>query len=181
MDETNIAQMIAGAVSGGASAFASFAAVFKKIKQRIADIEAKLGSDNHPRTGLFLIIDRFEASLNEIKVDIKSWQDEPPTWLIRTIRRAVSSGAINREDFEQLERLIEQRHRTTAASIARLEDQLNALKTSYVSRADYERDARKRVEELAKVREQLATSNGLLRGVMSALGYIDPEKKTPPT
>ena len=47
----------------------------------------------------------------------------------------------------------------------------------FISRDEYEEDSRRRAVETAKIRENLASANSFLRGVMSALGYIDPEPK----
>ena len=50
----------------------------------------------------------------------------------------------------------------------------------YIYRVEYEKDGRQRSEELSSIREQLATVNGLLRGIMAAMGYIDPTNKKRP-
>ena len=55
----------------------------------------------------------------------------------------------------------------------------DSLSETYIKRAEFEAEGRKRSEELGKIREQLATVNGLLRGVMSALGYLDPPANSP--
>ena len=49
-----------------------------------------------------------------------------------------------------------------------------------ITRSEYEKDSRSKAEELLRIRESLATANGLLRGVMAAMGYLD-EKKDPRT
>jgi hypothetical protein len=48
-----------------------------------------------------------------------------------------------------------------------------------LTREEYIRDSQQRSEEMQRVREQLATANGLLRGVMATLGIIDPPKLPP--
>ena len=98
---------------------------------------------------------------------------------MRLIKRTMMSSSINLDMTSELERIADQRHRTIMSNLNRLEEQIDGLRSSlqnHIGRGEYERDSRKRSEELSKIREQLAASNGLLRGVMTALGYVDPKK-----
>lgn len=176
-DSTIWETILSGVLSGGASASTAFLAVFRDIKKRLKAIEEKLGKDEEPKTGLFLVVERMDETLKRIRRDIDGWAEDPPEWLVRMVNRVARSSSVNLEHHHELETLVEQRFKTNAANIRRLEEIIDRLEKSFedfISRAEFEHDARERSEELAKIREQLATANGLLRGVMSALGYIDP-------
>jgi hypothetical protein len=175
-----IQTIVSGVVSGGASAGTAFAAVFRDIKKRLKSLEDKVGddgADGDPKTGLHL-----DEIARKVKKEVDSWEEDPPEWLLRLINRAARSSSVNLENHAELERIIEQRFRTNAGNIQRLEERLELLQKTldtYVSQVEYEKDARERSEELSSIREQLATANGLLRGIMTAMGYIDPTKKRP--
>lgn len=180
-----IQTIISGVLSGGASAGTAFAAVFRDIKKRLKSLEEKVGddgADGDPKTGLYLVVERLDEIARKVKKETDSWEEDPPEWMLRLINRAARSSSVNLEHYGEMERLIEQRFRTNAQNIQRLEEKLDNITKrldDYVDRAEYERDARQRSEELSTIREQLATANGLLRGIMTAMGYIDPTKKRP--
>lgn len=172
-------QIITGVLSGGSAAFGSFAAVFRSIKLRLDALEEKLGSDTRPKTGMFLVVERMDETVQKLKKELDRWPDDPPDWLVRLIKRTMASNSMSLDLTTELERTAEQRYRTIHTHLNHLEERLDTLQTSlkaYIARGEYERDTRKRSEELSKIRVELATSNGLLRGVMSALGYIDPKR-----
>ncbi len=179
-DSSTLVAIISGLVSGGSSAATTFMAAFQSIRKRLKDLEDSLGSNEDPKTGLHLVVERLDETVRKVKREIDSWQDEPPDWMIRLVNRAARGGSINTEFHRELEQRVESMYRANTASLRRVQEDLDALRKTldnYIERAEYEKDARARSDELSKVREQLATSNGLLRGVMSALGYIDPEKR----
>jgi hypothetical protein len=166
-----VIQVISSVLSGGASAATTFAAVFREIQRRLTHIENKIGSQEDPKTGLFLVTERHDETLRKLKREVESWPDDPPAWLLRLIRKTMASNSATFEsaDIEK----IEQRLRTRLEK--RIEDLEQELEL-YVRRGDYDKDLLIRSKELSAIREQTASSNGLLRGIMSALGYIDPEK-----
>lgn len=192
MADPNLWQsVISGLLSGGGGAAASIVAVFRDLKNRLTAIETRLGRDGTepgtPKTGIYLVLDHLTNSLGTLddgfrkwKREMDAWPEDPPEWLIRLVNRAAQRSSVNLEHHGELERIIEQRFRTNASNIARLEEKLDALEKAVsdcIDRAEYERDGRERAEELGKIREGLATANGLLRGVMSALGYLEPPTK----
>ena len=185
-DGTLLQTIISGVVSGAGTAGTAFAAVFRDIKKRLKALEEKVGedgADGDPKTGLYLVVERLDEIARKVKKEIDSWEEDPPEWLLRLINRAARSSSVNLEHYGEMERLIEQRFKTNRDNIARLDEQIESIRkqlNDYVGRADYEHDARQRSEELGSIREQLATANGLLRGIMTAMGYIDPTKKRPP-
>lgn len=180
MSDYNVIQIITGVLTGGASAATTFAAVFKGIKRRLDALEKQLGSDTRPKTGIHLMVDRLDENLSTLRKEINRWPDDPPDWLLRLIKRTMASNSLSLDLTGEMERTAEQRHRTLQSQMSRLEEQLDDLRNSLkhrITREEFERDGRKRAEELSKIREQLATVNGLLRGVMTAMGYIDAKPK----
>lgn len=175
-DNTSLIQtIISGLLSGGGSALTAFAAVFRDIKKRLTALETKIGNDGtdgEPKTGLFIRVERLNEDLSKLKKDVGAWEDDPPEWLSRLVHRTVRSTSVNLEHHHELEQLVEKRFRTNRDNIANLEEALD----NYVGHSEYEKDTRQRSEELSSIREQLATANGMLRGIMSAMGYIDPTK-----
>jgi hypothetical protein len=183
IDLGTLQSIITSVVSGGGSAGAAFAAVFRDIKKRLKALEDKVGNDGadqEPKTGLYLVVERLDEIARKVKKELDSWEEDPPEWLLRLVNRAARSSSVNLEHQGELERMIEGRFRTNRDNIQRLEEKLEALENrldDFIGRADYEKDARLRGEELSRLREQLATANGLLKGIMTAMGYIDPTKK----
>jgi hypothetical protein len=182
MADTALLQtIISGILSGGASAGTAFAAVFRDIKKRLTKLEEGLGedgADGDPKTGLYLVVERLDETTRKLKKEMGAWEDDPPEWLLRLINKAARNSSVSLENQAELERMIEQRARLTASNIRAVEEKVDALErrlnTNFLPTADYERDARQRSEEVASIREQLATANGLLRGVLAAMGYTDP-------
>lgn len=177
-DITLVQAIISSVLSGGGTAATAVLTMFRDSKKRLASLEDRLGSNEDPKTGLHATVERVEEIVKRLKREIEAWPDDPPEWLMRAVNRSTRTNLMTHENQRELERLIEQRYKSNAGQIARLEEQFDALEKTlndFIERSEYERDARVRSEELAKIREQLATSNGLLRGVMTALGYIDPE------
>ena len=182
-----IETIISGIVSGGGSAFTAFAAVFHDIKKRLKALEDSIGNDgtdDKPKTGLYSVVDRLNENTHKIKREIESWQEDPPEWLLRQVNRAARTSSVNIESHAEMERILEQRFRTISMNIQRLEERIevNQKLSNCVIQVEYERDNLKRAQEMASFKEQLATVNGLLRGIMVAMGYIDPpaESKSRP-
>lgn len=174
-----IQTILSGLISGGGSAVTAFAAVFRDIKKRLSTLEKQVGNDGadqNPKTGLFLQTERFDETLKRLKKDVGAWEDDPPEWLVRLVNRSVRSTSVNLEHYHELEQLVDKKARTNAQAIERIEER---LEKDFVEQVEYERDARLRGEELAKLREQMAATNGILRGIMAALDYTDPAKSRP--
>jgi hypothetical protein len=190
--------ILSGLASGGLTAFGTFWPVVRDFRKRLALLEERVGTSD-PKTGLYLTISLAEESLKKIRRDIDAWEDDPPSWAKRLFARSRAAsttdltGQIAFED--QIGRVLKElRERTN-----RLEDEIIELHKArrdddnivtrdeyvrdsqmraeemlkVVPRDEYVRDSQMRAEEMLKVREHLATANGLLRGVLSALGFTD--------
>ena len=183
VDAAVIQTVLTSVLSGGGTAVTAFTATFRDIKKRLTKVEERVGNDGvdgDPKTGLYLVVERLDEIARKVKKQVDSWEEDPPEWLLRLINRAARNSSVNLEHTGELERLIEQKFRTNANTIQRLEEKIQALQSTlddYMDRGEYEKDARIRSEELSSIREQLATVNGLLRGIMAAMGYIDPTTK----
>ena len=194
MADLALLQTIAsGVLSGGGSAVTAFAAVFRDIKKRLTKLEDRVGNDGadgDPKTGIYLVVERLDEIARKTKKELETWEEDPPEWLLRLINRAARSNSINLEIHSELERFVEDKFRRATSETRRLEEQIESLSKqldgfqkqvdSYIDRAEFERGTRERVQEMSALREQLATVNGLLRGIMTAMGYVDQKPKPPP-
>lgn len=192
-----VPQIIAGILSGGAGAATSLLGVFKKTKARITALEEALGKEEPVRTGLFLTVWALEETVKRMRREMDSWEeDAPPKWAERLIAKITRSSSHDLQSQMDYEQRIERMLKTFNERLSRAEDDLDAKirrieedverdlasepSGKLLTREEYLADSRARAEEMLKLREQLATVNGLLRGVMVALGIIDPESGAPP-
>ncbi len=189
-------QIIAGILTGGAGAATSLLGVFRKTKARLAELEEAVGKEEPVKTGLFLTISAIEDTVKKIKREMESWEDSPPKWAERLLARVRTTSSNDLTAQVQFEDRIERSLRSFNERLSRAEDDFEGKMRrveqdveralaeepsgKLLSREEYLRDSRGRAEEMLKIREQLATVNGLLRGVMTALGIIDPETPKPP-
>lgn len=183
-----VPQIIAGILSGGAGAATSLLGVFRKTKKRIEALEELLGKEEPVKTGLFLTVFALDETLKKLKREVESWEDDPPKWAERLISRGRAGSNHDLAAQVQFEERIERTIRSYNERLSRMEDEFAAKirrleeeveraeepNARVLTREEYLQDSRNRAVEMGKIREQLATVNGLLRGVMSALGIIDP-------
>lgn len=203
----NIVQtIISGLVSGGAGAATTMLAFFKEMRGRIERLEKSVGTQGsavEPRTGLYLLVAQLgdqvkivEDALKTFKREVDRWEDDPPEWLTRALNRRASATAFNTEHLEDFEQRVEQRVKLAADRVKRLEDALSHMQEQvenlpdrfsretgdrFVDVETYEQESRKRADDIRRIQENLNTANGFLRGVMAALGYLDPPPASPPT
>jgi len=210
--------LIAGVLTGGTSVLATLTATFRNVRKRLIALETAIGDEGDALkepTGLFRSMknlahtlerlqERTEEEAKEIKSDLEKtkddlrvlkrmvngWNNDPPDWATRLVRRQTSGSFIDLEGFEnRLEdriRRIDSRIKRTEEFVERLQEErkrtsMQMRKTAdmsrdYVTKKEYEADSDKRTEDIVTVRENLATANGLIRGLMAAMGLIDPDK-----
>jgi hypothetical protein len=193
--EEVITQVIAGILTGGAGAATSMLGVFRKTKARLNALEEALGKEEPVKTGLFLTIYALEETVKKIKREFESWEDDPPKWAERLLSRHRTTSSSDLSTQVQFEETITRNVRSFNERLSRVEDEqarkIQRLEQDVerarsmtpsgknVTREEYLIDSRLRAEEMTKMREQIATVNGLLRGLGSALGIVD--VKTQPT
>jgi len=193
-----IQSIVTGLIAGGATAATTVGASWRDFKKRLTALEEKVGnpgSSTEAKTGFFLAIQNLEASLRnplnelgdkvaKLRREVDNWADDPPDWMHRLVRSKTSSQSFNLEIFQELEGKFEARVKSLSERTKHLEEALDehtrrSKRDGYVTIEEYQEDSRKRGEEIAKIRENLSVTNGFLRGVMGAMGYIDHEE--PPT
>lgn len=202
-----ITQIISGILTGGAGAATSLLGVFRATKARIAELEELVGQDQPVKTGLFLALFAVEETVRKLKREVESWEDDPPKWAERLFARARSNSSSDLSTQVQFEETVNRTMRSFNERLSRAEDSQEtkirrieedverALSEppagKLLTREEYLQDSRVRADEMSKIREQLATVNGLLRGVGAALGIVDskthsseppplPPRKLPP-
>jgi predicted RNase H-like nuclease (RuvC/YqgF family) len=152
-------------------------AVFRDLRKRVTVLEERLGKpDADTKSGLFLEVSQLADALRKLRKEIESWSDEPPSWANR-LRRS-SSANLSLEILQDYENRFEQRCKGLIDRVKRVEEALEehekkARTPNYITKSEYEEDSRHRAEEITKIQANLSSANGFLRGVMSALGYLD--------
>lgn len=187
-------QLASGLLTGGTAALTTVLGAFRAMRTRIKALEDRLGQPSPHASGVFRSIESVEETMAELaeavgklQKNIEEWEDEPPDWVVRMVTRARSSTSVNMEVQQEFETRMELRLRTLQDRLIReLEDtkkELDALKKEfrdrsdlYVARDTYLQDSRRRADELSGIKESLASANGLLRGVLGALGLIGSDK-----
>ena len=191
MSDPLIPQIVTGILTGGAGAITSLLGGFRNLQKKLTDLEEAVGKAEPNRSGLHLAIYLVEDALKRLRRDIESWEDQPPKWAERLFSRARGGSQSDLTSQFQFEERINSTLRSfnerlsrlqdeTEASIRRLEQGTMDPQADFLSRDEYLKDSRQRAEDMTRVREQIATANGLLRGVMSAMGMLDPERPKPP-
>jgi hypothetical protein len=186
-------QIVSGILTGGAGAVTSLLGGFRNLKSKVTALEDAVGRAADPRSGLYQALWTVEDSLKKLRRDIDSWEDAPPNWATRLLSRARGGSSSDLTSQLQFEEHINQSLRTFNERLSRFQDETEeALRrleqqggvvpsdTEFVSKEEYTQDSRMRAEEMARVRENIATANGLLRGVMASIGMIDPEQRPKP-
>ena len=178
-----IKSVVSGVLTGGASVVTTVFAVFRDFRARLKVIEDRLGQEVEPKTGVFHALHTLTLELQKLKREILSWEDEAPDWAKRLITRSRTSSAVDLNAHLDFENRVETRLRSFQDKLGRIESDLDtpdAPDSKLLTRKEYTEDSKERGREMLMLRQELATVNGLLRGVMAALGYLDTDKKTDP-
>ena len=184
MQWQEIAQtVLSGALTGSASSITAVLAIFRDLKHKLAAFEERLGIPSTglaKATGLHLKIEEvgdkcrsLQETLGKQQKAIEDWEENPPDWVFRTRNRA----SVNMEVQQEFENRIEGRFRNLQERVSRSIDDVETIRRRlderYVMIDDYEKDSKKRSEDIAQLRENLASANGLLKGMLMAVGVID--------
>lgn len=191
--------VISGALTGGASSATAILAIFRDIRNKISAIEERIGQPTSgltKATGIQLSIEelgnkireleekdrKISELLSKLQDSMHEWEDDPPEWLAKYVTRNRTS--VNLELQQDFENRIENRFRSLQERISRELDSIESYKRRlderYVSEETYQRDTRAHAEENATLRESLASTNGLLKGLLAANGIIDTEPQKKP-
>jgi chromosome segregation ATPase len=196
-DLTSILEGLAsGVLSGGTAALTTVLGVFRDMRKRLKAMEETLGGPptvTSGASGLYLALqnlsdrlEKAEETAKRLQKDLEAMEDEPPDWVVRMVSRSRNSTSVNMEVQQEFENRMESRLRTIQDRIMReIEDvqkdldsvkkELRDLSDHYVPTDVYLQDSRRRADELSGIKESLAAANGLLRGVLGALGLIGPD------
>jgi chromosome segregation ATPase len=185
-----------GILSGGTAALTSVLGVFRDLRKRLKEVEEHVGAPATPTAGASGIyqvlttlgerIEKAEETAKRLQKDLEEMEDTPPDWVVRMVARQRNSTSVNMEVQQEFENRMESRLRTIQDRLMReledLKDELSGLKKDlrdlderFVPKDAYVQDSRRRADELSNIKESLAAANGLLRGVLGALGLIGPD------
>lgn len=174
--EKIIEGIASGLLTGGVSVATTLLAVFRDTKKRISDLEKRLGLDKEDEeTGLFLQFKTLSESFRKLKREVEGWDEDPPAWAVKLYGRARSNSSIDLNHQREYEERIELRVRELSSKLRSIEEDVKNLPSTdrFITHDEYHEDSQKRGEEIARIRTNLASANGMLRGVMAALGYVD--------
>lgn len=158
--------VISGLITGGTSAATTFLTVFRNVKKQVADLEEKLGSSVDPKTGLFLQIQTVEDTLRRLKREIDEWDDHPPEWAKQLVNRAKVKASNDLSTVVDIESRVDARLRS-------FQDRLSSVEKDRPkgpTREEFLEESREHQLEMSEIREEMATINGLLKGILVALG-----------
>ena len=166
-DGTDILRtVIAGLITGGTSAATTFLTVFRNVKKQVADLEDRIGSSTDPKTGLYLSVATVEDSLRRLKRDIDGWEDQPPEWAKNLVNRAKVKASNDLNAVVDIESRVDTRLRSFQERLSSLEKE----RPTSLSREEFFQESRESQLEISEIREEMAAINGLLKGVLVALG-----------
>jgi hypothetical protein len=189
-DWSKILEAVAGGLlTGGASALTTVFATFRDLRNRVIALEARIGQPSEGlrhATGIHEELHSFNEKFEDISSDIRrvdrkieTWDDgNPPEWALKLVNRVHNRSSVNMELQQEFEARVEARLRSIQDRAVREYERITELERrqddrKYVLQADYEVDSKRRASEISQVRENLASANGLLRGVLGAMGLID--------
>lgn len=167
-----IKTVVSGVITGGTSAATTFLTVFRAVKKQVADLEEKVGSSTDPKTGLYLTVSTVEDNLRRLRRELTEWDDQPPDWAKRLVQRAKVSSANDLNTIVDIESRVDARLRSFQDRLTVVEN--GQKKTTAMTREEFLEDSARRAREVGEIREEIAAVNGLLKGILVALGR-DPE------
>ena len=167
-----IKTVVSGIITGGTSAATTFLTVFRAVKKQVADLEEKVGSSTDPKTGLYLTVSTVEDNLRRLRRELTEWDDQPPDWAKRLVQRAKVSSANDLNTIVDIESRVDARLRSFQDRLTVVEN--GQKKTTAMTREEFLEDSARRAREVGEIREEIAAVNGLLKGILVALGR-DPE------
>ena len=167
-----IKTVVSGVITGGTSAATTFLTVFRAVKKQVADLEEKVGSSTDPKTGLHLTVSTVEDNLRRLRRELTEWDDQPPDWAKRLVQRAKVSSANDLNTIVDIESRVDARLRSFQDRLTVVEN--GQKKTTAMTREEFLEDSARRAREVGEIREEIAAVNGLLKGILVALGR-DPE------
>jgi hypothetical protein len=170
-------------------AVASLLGGFRSLRLKVTALEDAVGRVEPAKSGIFLSVFVLEDVLKKLRREIDSWEDQPPRWAERLFSRARGGSSNDLTAQLQFEERINVTLRSYNDRFTRFQEDMEASINRWeqncpaddlLTKDEYLKDSRVRAEEMIRIREQIATANGLLKGVMSAVGLLDPDRPKPP-
>jgi hypothetical protein len=170
MSDDFVRSIVAGLVTGGASATTTFLTVFRGVKGQVTNLESKVGSPLDPKSGLYLSLANLEDTVRRLKRDIDGWEDHPPDWAKRLINRVKVNASSDLSTLVDIESRVDARLRSFHDRLSNLEDDHESVPSGF-SREEFLAETKHRALEISEMRKEIAVVNGLLRGILLALGH----------
>lgn len=172
--------VVSGVLTGGATAVTAIVSFFKDTKKRVTDLEARGNSWDNRLNILTGKIGSLETNsgmvqqIAQLKTDFDDWKN----WLMQNYTAGLppmrASMPTPRQSFVvNLDQIENDDYRLTRIekTLKDLRDRIDELETSV---RDQEKALKEsdgdRSEQIHKIREEIASVNGLMRGLATAMG-----------
>ena len=186
-DNSLIESVLSGVLTGGATAGTAVLGFFRDQKRRVKDLEArlstldaKIGSQDEKKGVVFALfvlqeavekiqegLEKVELSARKTRGELEDWNEHPPEWAMSLRRRGASINLEHQEDFE---RGVNNRLRDLDMALQEFDTNNTKVTRKIVGLEEGLRASDEaRARELAVLREQLASINGLLRGLQAMI------------
>ena len=167
--------VVAGLLTGGASAGTTVLAVFGDLRRKTHELEVKVAS-----------VPALEEAVQALRRRIDGWEDDPPSWAKRLLTRTRTSALTDLDSIREVEDRVDRLARDLSGRLRRLEEEFGDLDRetrssivgieTFLSREDYLRDQNERLKEISQFKEELASINGMIRGILATMN-ADPPKR----
>lgn len=183
--------LAAGLVTGSFSAASTLWAMLHSFRERITAVETKLGKPSGPieaASGFHLAIERLAESIKKLDEAFREFKTAEHERLMKEVQESLEKFSRDFRDEYELgprraswasevdEARLDGRFKALTDKLQTLQgtlDLLDAKRDTWVTRAEFNADSKRRAEELATMKESLGATNGLLKGTMAAVGILD--------
>jgi DNA repair exonuclease SbcCD ATPase subunit len=183
--------LAAGLVTGSFSAASTLWAMLYSFRERITAVETKLGKPSGPieaASGFHLAIERLQEAIKRLDDSFRDFKTTEHDRLLKEVQDALEKFSRDFRDEYDLgprraswtnevdDNRLDSRFKAFSDKLQALQaalDHLAEKRDTGVTRSEFEADSKRRAHELATIKESLASTNGLLRGTMAAVGILD--------
>lgn len=172
--------VVSGVLTGGATAVTAIVSFFRDTKKRVTDLEARGNAwDNRLNllTGKFSPLEvgpGIVQQVSQLKIDFDDWK----SWLMQNYTAGLppmrASMPTPRQSFVvNLDQIENEDYRLTKIerTLKELRDRLDEMESSVHDQEKALRESDgERSDQIHKIREEIASVNGVMRGLATAMG-----------
>lgn len=163
---TLVETVVSGVLTGGATAATTIWGFFRTTKERLEKLESLVGKPD-PKSGMLLAVQLLQDALARLQEQFEKLEER--------VKRQDEWGAVGsvRTPMPFQSPFVDDgRQREILRRLTDLEDEMKRLDRRIEGwSSDLEEMDEKRSSGISKLREELASVNGLLRGLMAAMDF----------